>query len=296
VAETSAAQQVAHAESLDRLVRLCIAATSTGDRPQEGNPYTVAEALLTLARSTRGGDFLSVSDLEHAFSQVHPDEFLPGLAPTASAFVQVMLASEEPVTRSAALEMTGHSESSWERALSGTSTSGALRTLGLVEETTTNGTAAYRATLAPWWLAGRDPATGEPSSGRRPPDSGGGGRLSPASLERDIVLELAAAVDVPAELLDALTWPPDVGAVYQHGEVSAWRAWIWAAVASGDEYETGPPDVPSVGPRGVVRLGVRPGDAVVGEGQRVLSRSGAVRGTGGEAIPSVTDGGGEGAQ
>jgi hypothetical protein len=219
VAETSAAQQAAHAESLDRLVRLCIAATSTGDRPHEGNPYTVAEALLTLARSTRTGDYLSVSDLEHAFSQVHPDEFLPALAPTASAFVQLMLASDDPVTRSEALELTGHSESSWERELSGTDTSAALRTLGLVEETTTNGTTAYTATLAPWWLDGRDPATGTPASDRQPPEPGAGGPLTPASLERDIVLELADAVDVPADLLDALTWPPDVGAVYQHRDV-----------------------------------------------------------------------------
>jgi hypothetical protein len=77
---------------------------------------------------------------------------------------------------------------------------------------------------------------------------------------------------------------------------SACRAWLWAAVASGDEYETGPPDAISVGTRGVVRLGVRPGDAVVGEGQRVLSRSGAVPDAGSEAIPSVTDVGGEGPQ
>jgi len=296
VAEGSAAQQAGHAESLDRLVRLCIAATSTGDRPHEGNPYTVAEALLGLARSTRAGDFLSVSDLEYAFSQVHPEEFLPGLAPTASAFVQVMLGSDAPVTRSEALEATGHSVSSWERALSGTETSAALRTLGLVEETTTNGTAAYMATLAPWWLDGRDPATGEPSSERRPPESGGDGRLSPASLERDIVLELAAAVDVPAELLEALSWPPDVGAVYQHAEVSAWRAWIWAAVASGDEYETGPPDVPSVDPQSVVRLGVSPAAAVLAEHQTVLARNAAVHGEAGELIPNVTDGGGEGPQ
>lgn len=295
VGEPSAARQGGQAESVDRLVRLCIAATSSGDRPQEGNPYTVAEALLRLARSTRAGDSLSVSDLEYAFSQVHPEEFLPGVAPTASAFVQVMLASDEPVTRGEALEATGHSVSSWERALSGTATSAALRTLGLVEGTSKNGTAAYRATLAPWWLEGRDPATGEPSAERRPPESGGAGPLSPASLERDIVLELAAAVDVPADLLDALTWPPDVAAVYQHAEVRAWRAWIWAAVASGDEYETGPPDVPSVGTRGVVRLGVSPG-AALERGQTVLARSGAVRGAVADTIGKVTDGGGEGSQ
>ena len=79
------------------------------------------------------------------------------------------------------------------------------------------------------------------------------------------MFELADAVDVPADLLDALAWPPDVGAVYQHPDVSAWRAWIWAAVASGDEYETGPPDVPSFGTWGVVRLGVSPDDVVLEE-------------------------------
>ncbi|MEF8802528.1 MAG: hypothetical protein V5A56_16120, partial [Halolamina sp.] len=296
VAETSAAQQAAHAESLDRLVRLSIAATSRGDRPHEGNPYAVAEALLTLARSTRGGDFLSVGDLEHAFSQVHPDEFLPGIAPTAAAFVQVMLASDEPVTRSEALEATGHSESSWERALSGTETSSALRTLGLVEETSKNGRTAYTATLAPWWLSGRDPATGEPSSDRQPPESGATGPLTPASLERDIVFELAAAVDVPTELLDALAWPPDVSTTYQHPDVAAWRVWIWAAVASGDEYETGPPDVPSFGTRGVVRLGVSPDDVVLEDDQTVLANSTVAHGGAGEAIPKLTDGGDEGLQ
>ncbi|MEF8824978.1 MAG: hypothetical protein V5A27_01335, partial [Halapricum sp.] len=191
-------------------------------------------------------------------------------------------------------EATGHSGSSWERALSGTDTSAALRTLGLVEETSANGTAAYTATLAPWWLDGRDSATREPASDRRPPESGGGGRLSPASLERDIMMELADAVDVPADLLDALAWPPDVAAVYQHAEVSAWRAWIWAAVATGDEYETGPPDVPSLGTRGVVRLGVSPDDAVLEDDQTVLASSADVHDGAGEAIPKLTDGGGEG--
>jgi hypothetical protein len=109
-------------------------------------------------------------------------------------------------------------------------------------------------------------------------------------------MELATAVDVPADLLDALAWPPDVGAVYQHAEVGAWRAWIWAAVASGDEYETGPPDVPSLGTRGVVRLGVSADDVVLEADQTVLARSASVHGGAGEAIPKLTDGGGEGPQ
>jgi hypothetical protein len=99
---------------------------------------------------------------------------------------------------------------------------------------------------------------------------------------------------VPADLLDALAWPPDVSTLCQHPDVSAWRAWIWAAVASGDEYETGPPDVPSLGTRGVVRLGVSPDDVVLEAEQTVLANSASVHGGAGEAIPKLTDGGGEG--
>jgi hypothetical protein len=107
-------------------------------------------------------------------------------------------------------------------------------------------------------------------------------------------MELADAVDVPADLPDALAWPPDVSTLYQHADVSAWRAWIWGAVASGDEYETGPPDVPSFGTRGVVRLGVSPDGVVLEEDQTVLARSASVHGSAGEAIPKLTDGGSEG--
>lgn len=81
------------------------------------------------------------------------------------------------------------------------------------------------------------------------------------------MFELACAVDVPADLLDALAWPPDVSAVYQHGDISAWRAWIWAAVASGDEYEPVPLDVPSTVMNGVARLGVSPDDVVLEDEQ-----------------------------
>ena len=152
VAETSAAQRVAHSESLDRLVRLCIAATSTGDRPHEGNPYAVVEVLLTLARSTRTGDQLSVDDLEHAFSQIHPDEFLPMLAPTASAFVQQMLERDEPITRADALKATGHSTSLWERALSETDTAAALQALGFVSRRTRTGNRRTRPHYRPGGL------------------------------------------------------------------------------------------------------------------------------------------------
>jgi hypothetical protein len=38
-------------------------------------------------------------------------------------------------------------------------------------------------------------------------------------LEPDIVLKFAAAVDLPADLIDVLTWPPDVVAVHQHGGI-----------------------------------------------------------------------------
>lgn len=64
-------------------------------------------------------------------------------------------------------------------------------------------------------------------------------------------------------------------------------------MASGDEYETGPPDVPSLGTGGVVRLGVSPDDVVLEEDQTVLANSADVHGGAGEAIPKLTDGGGE---
>lgn len=86
-------------------------------------------------------------------------------------------------------------------------------------------------------------------------------------------MELAAAIDVPTSLLDALTWPPDLSAIYQNSDVSAWQAWMWAAVASGDEYETGPPDVPSRGDFSVVRLGVSSADVILEDGQTTLESS-----------------------
>lgn len=53
-----------------------------------------------------------------------------------------------------------------------------------------------------------------------------------------------------------------------------------------------PPDVQSLGTRGVVRLGVRPDDVVLEADQTVLASSTGVHGGAGEAIPRVTDGGG----
>jgi hypothetical protein len=67
-------------------------------------------------------------------------------------------------------------------------------------------------------------------------------------------------------------------------------------VASVDEYETGPPDIKSLGTRGVVRLGVSPDDAVLEAEQTVLASSADVHGGAGEVIPKLTDGGGEGLQ
>lgn len=285
VADASAAQQLRYATDVDRLTRLAIAATGAGDRPTQGNPMALAEGMVLLERASSGQNWLTVGDLEYAFSCMSPEEFLPGVAPSTSAFVQAMLDSDDTMTRSEVLEETGYSTSSWERSLANDIPG--LAALGIVQESSEGGTPARTATLEPWWTSSTDCSEPRLSDERTAVD--------PGATETDVVFELACAlgVDLPYEVL---AMPPDLATAYRDPELEGWRAWIWAAVASGDEYETGPPDTPSTRASATVRLGIAPSTVVLDESQTTIASDASVVGGAGPAVSKPQDGTGEGAQ
>lgn len=280
-----------HQQDVERLSRVAIAATATADRPHEGNPMALAEGMALLAKADAGREWLTVDDLEHAFAQMDAREFLPDLSPSASRIVQTLLEADEPLARGDILDRTGLSTSSWERARATSASQagvGDLRAaedLGIVQRGQAEH--AFLATLEPWWTTTSDRDAPRGTTDEIP--------ATGVSTEADLAVELADAlgVDVPYE---ALAWPPDLEAVYEQPELRRWRAFIWLAVASGDEYETGPPDVLRDRPVGVTRIGIASDGSLpapaLDESQVSLTEAASPN----AGLEKLADGGGEGVQ
>jgi hypothetical protein len=288
LADATTAEHARHAAAVDRLARLAIAATGSGDRPTQGNPMALAEGLALIGRSDSSRSWLSLGDVEQACAAMSAREFLPDVGSRAATrCVQALLASDEPLTKSDLQERARLSGSTWERinrtpaSKHDTGDLHVLEELGIVQRVTEDGTTARIATLAPWWseIGDRDASRGE-----TPHCS-----VTPGSTRADVVFAVADALGVDLDY-EVFAWPSDLAAAYQMADVEAWRAWIWAAVASGDDYKTGPPEVRNVRDHGQTRLGIAPGSQRLNEDQDQLATN-APAATGG---PKVTDGGRKG--
>lgn len=259
----------ATARDVDELVRLLLAALGDADRPHQANPYDVAEAMMHLASTTRPSDYLDVGDLEYALSQLPPERVFPDSSRSGSKLVQVLLESDEPMGMSELVETAGISERTYHRQLP------ELESLGLLQKVDRNGYTAWIATLEPWWAA--------MSSRSEPRGEGTESPMDAWMTESDVVFELACALDLDVDA-ELFAWPPDLPELYRDPDLRRWRAFIWACVASGDELETGPPDVPTPVIERSVRLGYQPEQREVAQ----HSLASAVSPDG----PKVTDGGG----
>jgi len=266
LADAPTAESVRHAAAVDRLARLAIAATGRGDRPVEGNPMALAEGLSLLAQGD--GSWLSLADVEQACAAMAPAEFLPDVGSRAATrCVQALLASDDPLTASDLQARVDCAESTWERVnRSPASAAGAgdlriLEELGIIQRVTENGTTARIATLAPWWS---DSADRPKPRGETPACS-----LQPGATHADVAYAITDALGVDLDY-DVFAWPPNLDTVYQLADVEAWRAWVWGAVASGDEYKRGPPGVPPPADRTQTRLGVPPDGAATSDEQSCL--------------------------
>lgn len=291
VGEANGRYHSPYAQSIERLARVATAATATNDRPHEGNPMALAEGMVLLG-DAGDKEWLTVGDLEHAFAQMDSREFLPDLSPSATKMVQVLLEADDPLTRSAIVERAGVSTSSWERARATTASKqgpGDLRAaeiLGIVQEATDE-EHAFIGTLEPWWTTG---------SGREEPqESGAADTIEQARTERDLVFELSDALGIELPF-DVFSFPADLERAYSEPGLHSWRAFLWAAVSMGDEFETGPPDIDAVRSTGVTRVGIASDGseptAVIDDGQLSLVESASPN----AGLEKVADGGREGGQ
>lgn len=220
------------ADDITRLLRVCLGALGTADRPLAASPFAVAEALLYTAKSDRISDYLRVRDLEYGLSQLPPSELFPELGRVATSFVQVLLAADEPLRPAEIIERsvsTADTRRSWENARE------ELLTLGIVEERAAGQHQHYTATLEPWWT----PAT--PSS--RPPNVDES--MVARDREHEMLFELSVALGL--EVDDELfAWtgiePPSTDAIYNAAEqLRRWRPMLSAVFADREDLIDLPP-------------------------------------------------------
>lgn len=248
-------------QSVERLARLLLRAFNTADRPHRASPHDVAEALYRMKQSSRSIDWLTVRDVEAGLARMAPTRLLPELPPTMTQIIQATVASDEPLGRSAIIEQTGISESSYDRHIR------EAAALDVLERVDVEGRPAYTGHLEPWWA---------PQSGRDEPytreelyleDELGGdlmvGEQSQPELYGSLyfgVEEARAGVDFE----ETLTWPYrdmwDACPVFRR-----WSCLIWPSYASEDHLKKGPPDLPPEPEADVVRIGPTPPAAAPGQ-------------------------------
>lgn len=237
-----------------RLVRLLLTAFATEDAPGRASPYSVAEALLALAQSSRVDDYLSTRDLAYGLSQVPARRLMPSLTPNQRKILRALLASDEPIGRSEAIDRAGISGSRWHQHIK------ELAALDVVERVEIDGRAAWTAHIEPWWAPERSRTA--PFDAAQGISAGGRGDVDAAEL----LFELYCAVDDVPVIEDAhelFAQPLDVEAI--HAEHAVFRRWWPIVLLSsvsldaldevGDERHAGrPPPTPE----GTAVIGERP--------------------------------------
>lgn len=213
--------------SIERLTRLLIQSLNTPERPYRACPHDIAEVFLRLSRADRAAE-ITVDDVEYGLSQLPPSRLFPAFSRKQTMIVQAFLEADEPLGRSAIIDRINVSESTYDRVIQ------ELAALDIVEPRQVDGYRRWEAYLEPWW----QDTTRSKQPYRETTQSG----IPSTPQERDLVAELIYNLDLDVDH-DVLAWPPDVEAAYkQSPTLQRYKAFIKAAVAMGDEFETGPPD------------------------------------------------------
>lgn len=211
------------AADVTRVMRLLYAGLGTEDRPLSCSPYDVAETLLHVASSSRVDDYLRVRDLEYGFSQLPPERFLPTLPASTAAFVQALLAADEPLQRGEICERAGFSTRSWEERR------GELLGVCLVESRRQGRHPRYVATMEPWWIP-ESPRSKPPHVGR---DLPGNTDMDDSWTEGTMLWEISMALGLSiwdSELFSDGSVP--AAEIYQaSAELRRWRPLVQSGYA-----------------------------------------------------------------
>ena len=210
------------ADDIARLLRVCLGALGTANRPLAASPFAVAEALLYTAESTRAGDYLCVRDLEYGFSQLPPGELFPELGRVRTSFIQVLLEADDPLRPR---EIVDRSISEADTLRTWQDAREELLALGIVEERSTGEYAHYTATLEPWWT--------RTTTSARPPNVDE--EMLARDREHEMLFEISTTLglEVDAKLF---AWtgvePPSTDRIYDAAEtLRRWRPMLAAAFA-----------------------------------------------------------------
>ena len=220
---------------IERLTRLFLRVLGTEDRPHRACPHDVAEAMLSIARSTRSFDFISIRDIAYGLSQLPAERLLPELPPTATKLLRTLLDADEPMGRSTITEAAGVSGSSYDRYIN------ELAAWDIIEPTQIGGRRRWEAHLEPWWTpqSNREEPFAEPES-----DTGIIDAMFPRDVTSAVMCHLTTHYELPKlkdAYLDGIDPGDDISDLFSdHNRLRRWWPFIWAAFADSDELKSGP--------------------------------------------------------
>ncbi len=234
---------------LERLTRLFLRVLGTEDQPHRACPHDVAEAMLSIARSTQSFDFISVGDIAYGLSQLPAERLLPELPTTATKLLQTVLDSDDPLGRSDIIEKAGISGSSYDRHIN------ELAAWDIVEPTESAGRRKWEGHLEPWWTPQN--SCEEPFADPEM-DTGIVYTEFPRDVTSSVMCHLISHYNEPkleAAYFDGIDPSDDVGELFSdHNRLSRWWAFLWGAYADREELKTGP-SAESTEPSGLITLG-----------------------------------------